>query len=111
MAFLRKHKKLAIFLVSTILLYALVGFIVIPLILEAKLPSTLSEQLGKPVVVKDIQLNPFALSLNIHGFEIQERGQNSLIGFSGTVRELSIIVDLPEGFLPLPRYDWFCLMG
>ena len=81
MAFLRKHKKLAIFSVSTILLYALVGFVVIPLILESQLPSTLSEQLGKPVVVEDIQLNPFALSLNIHGFEIQEQDKTPLLGF------------------------------
>ena len=81
MTFLRNYKKLGIIFLSLILFYALLGFLVIPAILEAKLPSLVTEKLGKPVVVKDIQLNPFALSINIHGFEIQEQDQTPLLGF------------------------------
>ena len=59
----------------------MVGFVIIPLIVEAKLPSILSEQLGKPVMVNDVTFNPFALTFSIHGFEIQEQDQTPLIGF------------------------------
>ena len=78
---LRNYKKLGIVFVSLILVYALLGFVVIPAILEAKLPAIVTGHIGKPVVVKDIQLNPFALSINIHGFEIKEQDQTPLLGF------------------------------
>ena len=78
---LRNYKKLGIVLFSLILFYALLGFIIIPAILKAKLPSMATEHLGKPVVVKEIQLNPFVLSIHIHGFEIQEEDQTPLLGF------------------------------
>jgi uncharacterized protein involved in outer membrane biogenesis len=51
-------------------LYALVGFVVIPAVLRAKVPALLAEMLGRPVTIEKIRLNPFALTLAVHGFRI-----------------------------------------
>ena len=94
MSFFRSPKKLVITAISLILFYALLGFVIIPLVVEHKLPSTLSEQLGKPVIVEDVALNPFALTFDIQGFEIQEQDQTPLIGF----QELFINFELSSIF-------------
>ena len=94
MSFFRDPKKLGITAVSLILFYALLGFVIIPLVVEHQLPSTLSEQLGKPVIVKDVALNPFALTFDIQGFEIQEQDKTPLIGF----QELFINFELSSIF-------------
>ena len=81
MNFLKKYRKLGIWVVGLFLVYALSGFLILPAILEAKLPSVISEQLGKPVVVQNIALNPFSLSVSIQGFEIQEEDRTPIVGF------------------------------
>ena len=81
MAFFRKTKRLIIILVSLVLLYTLVGFVVIPWIAKAKAPAMVSEQLGRKVLVNDIAFNPFMLSLRVLGFEVQEQDQSPLFGF------------------------------
>ena len=81
MNFLKKYNKLAIWAVSLLVVYTVGGFLVLPAVLEAQLPSIISEKLGKPVVVQNIALNPFSLSVNIQGFEIQEHDQTPIVGF------------------------------
>ena len=81
MAFFRNTRRLIILLVSLVLLYTLVGFVVIPWVVKTQLPPMLSEQLGRTVLVKDIAFNPFVLSLSVHDFEVQEQDQSPLFGF------------------------------
>lgn len=81
MAFFRNTKRLVILLVSLVLLYTLVGFVVIPWVAKAKLPAILSEQLDRPVVVGDVVFNPFMLSLSVRNLEVQEQDQSPLFGF------------------------------
>ena len=81
MGLFRNTKRLLIILGSLVLLYALVGFVVIPWVAKSKLPEVLTEQLGRTTLVKDIALNPFTLSLRILDFEVQEQDQSPLFGF------------------------------
>ncbi|GJL51823.1 MAG: ATPase [Nitrospirales bacterium] len=81
MAFFRNTNRLIIILVSLLLLYTLVGFVVIPWVAKSKLPAILSEQLGRTVVVNDITFNPFTLSISVQNFEVQEQDQSPLFGF------------------------------
>ncbi|MEZ4568621.1 MAG: hypothetical protein R2860_17210 [Desulfobacterales bacterium] len=55
-----RKKKTAIILAGLLLVYALAGFIIIPLVLESILPDKLHETLHRPVAVENIRLNPFA---------------------------------------------------
>ena len=101
MSFFRDPKKLGILAVGLILFYALLGFVIIPLVVEYKLPTVLSEQLGKPVMVKDVALNPFTMTFDMQGFEIQEQDQTPLIGF----QELFIDFELSSIFRGSYTFD------
>ncbi|MCA9471355.1 MAG: DUF748 domain-containing protein [Nitrospira sp.] len=81
MGIFRNIRRLILVLVSLVLLYAVLGFVVIPWVAESKLPELLSEQLGRTVLVEDIAFNPFTLSLDVQGFEVQESDQSPLFGF------------------------------
>src|SRR5918998_1534026 len=77
----RLIKKLALIVSVVIVLYALVGFVIAPYFLKSNLISRLSDQLDRPVKIDEVRLNPFALSLFIKGFEINERDNTPLLGF------------------------------
>lgn len=76
-----KTTKWAVILSTLMGLYAAVGFLIAPPIIRSQLESTLTEQLGHPVTVKEVRLNPFALSLTLRDLSISERDQTPLLGF------------------------------
>lgn len=61
--------------------YSLVGFFLLPYAIKAFVFPAVSERLHRPVLVKEVELNPFALSLRVTGFEIRESDQSALLGF------------------------------
>ncbi len=72
---------LAVTALACLILYTLVGFFLIPYVIKAHLLPAVSEQLKRPVVVKEVEFNPFVLALRLTGFEIQEKDGTPLIGF------------------------------
>ena len=56
-----------------LLLYAAVGFLVVPRVVVAKLPPALSAALHRPVTLKGAKANPFVLSLTLEGLRIGEK--------------------------------------
>ena len=72
---------LAITALTLLLAYTLAGFFLVPYIIQAKVLPAVSNQLGHPVTVKEVQFNPFVLSLKMTEFEIQEPDTAPLIGF------------------------------
>ena len=68
-----RKKKTAIILAGLLLVYALAGFIIIPLVLESILPDKLSETLHRPVTIENIRLNPFALTAAVEGLDIRDK--------------------------------------
>ena len=67
-------RKAAIAGLAVVLAYALFGFLVLPGILKNVLSGKLSEILHRTVAVREIQVNPFDLSVTIRDFSIGERG-------------------------------------
>lgn len=72
---------LTISAVVLLVVYALAGFFLLPYIIKSHVLPAVGEQLGRPVLVQDVQINPFALSITVTGFEIQETDQTALLGF------------------------------
>lgn len=58
---------------AALLLYAAVGFLVVPRIVLSKLPPALSAALHRPVTLKGAKANPFVLSLTLEGLRIGEK--------------------------------------
>lgn len=68
--------RIALWLTTIYLLYALLIGLLTPAILKAKLPDALSESLGRQVSVEDITINPFLLRARLQNFRIAEAGTN-----------------------------------
>ncbi|MBW2566432.1 MAG: AsmA family protein [Deltaproteobacteria bacterium] len=56
---------------TSLVIFTVVGFLVLPPILKSILQKKLSENLHRQVVVEDIDLNPYVLSLTVQGFVIK----------------------------------------
>jgi uncharacterized protein involved in outer membrane biogenesis len=95
----QKPAKLYLFFIlgTTLIwiLYAIVGFWVLPPVLKAQLEKTLSAQLHRQASIESIQINPFELSFSIKGFVVKElnSAENFLAfdEFSGVVQGGSIV--------------------
>ncbi|HKY73448.1 MAG TPA: DUF748 domain-containing protein [Nitrospira sp.] len=72
---------LAISALALLSVYTLAGFFLIPYIIQSHVIPAASEQLRRPVTVKEVAFNPFVLSLKLTEFEIQDQDHSPLIGF------------------------------
>ena len=81
MRWLLRPSRLAMLALGLVGLYALVGFFLVPHLITAYAIPAIAEKLKRPVLVKEVELNPFALSLRLTGFEIREPDQSALLGF------------------------------
>jgi uncharacterized protein involved in outer membrane biogenesis len=81
MRWLLRPSHLAILALGGVLLYTLVGFFLVPYLIKAYAIPAVAEKLKRPVLVKEVELNPFTLSLRMTGLEIREANQSALIGF------------------------------
>ncbi len=61
--------------------YALAGFVLVPYVIKSFVLPAVSERLQRPVLVTDVEVNPFFLTFRMTGFEIREPDQSALIGF------------------------------
>ena len=89
---LKKYKKPLIIIVSLVLLYTIVGFLVVPAVLESQLPKIVHEVTGRKTSVEKIEFNPYAMTLSIQGYETQEPDGPRFVGFD----ELFVNVQLWE---------------
>ena len=97
----RRLRTLSLIFAGLIALYALLGFLVLPAYLRAKIPAMLSEQLGHPVTVGKIAFNPFTLTLTVKDFDISEQDASPLIGFE----ELYVNIGLSSLTNRAPTFD------
>lgn len=66
---------------SLLLLYAGLGFLVLPAVIKAKLPPKLAQTLGREVHLRKVRTNPFALSFTLEGFRVQDRDGGAFLGW------------------------------
>ncbi len=81
MIFLYRFRHVLCAAIAALGLYALVGFIVAPYIIKTYVAPALAEKLQRPILLQDVQINPFALSVRLLEFEIQEPDNTSVLGF------------------------------
>ena len=77
-----RTRKYGLRLVMAFVLIGVLGFLVLPPVVKHLLLGQLSEALHRPVAVKSISINPYALSATLEGVEIKEReGGEVFVGF------------------------------
>lgn len=67
--------------VALVLLYTLLGFFAAPALIRNSVTSLLEEELGRPTTIGEIQLNPYALSLRVQNFELDDTDGVRLAAF------------------------------
>src|SRR5262245_49815936 len=77
-----RTRTVAIWVAGAVAAYAIIGFLVAPPIVRWQAERTLSELLGRGVLIERVRVNPFALSASVRGFRIKEReGDSDLFAF------------------------------
>ncbi|MFW6011112.1 MAG: DUF748 domain-containing protein [Desulfosalsimonas sp.] len=97
-----RKKKLSIIAGILLLLYAIAGFLIVPMIAESIVPEKINQHLDRSARIENIYFNPFTLALSIEGLEIQEKaGDKNFISFDrffvnlqwSSIFKLSIIAE------------------
>ena len=81
MRWLLRHSRLLATVLILLVGHSLIGFFLLPYVIKAYVFPAVSERLHRPVLVKEVEVNPFVLSLRVTGFEIREPDQSALLGF------------------------------
>ena len=77
-----KTRKYGLRFLVAFVLVGVVGFFVLPPLLKSVLLDQLSEALHRPVALKSVSINPYALSVTLECFSVQEpEGGEQFVGF------------------------------
>lgn len=74
-------RRFFVFLVVAFVLYAVLGFVVAPPVLKSQLQKRLPAELGRPVRVESVRINPLILSLTIKGLAIGDRDGGGFVAW------------------------------
>jgi uncharacterized protein involved in outer membrane biogenesis len=72
-----RTKKIGLGVVVFFVVYTILGFLILPLIIKNVAVKKLSEALHRTVMIQDIKLNPYTLSLTINGLAVKERERSA----------------------------------
>jgi hypothetical protein len=86
-----KYRKLGIILAALVLLYASLGFFLLPAIIKPKLVTAIEEFTHRQVTLGGLGINPFSLSLTLKDFELKDRDNTRLLSFSRLYLNYEII--------------------
>ncbi|HEX6792587.1 MAG TPA: DUF748 domain-containing protein [Casimicrobiaceae bacterium] len=71
--FARRLRNGAVVLAVVVAVYALIGFLVLPVMLKPRLEANASELLGRPMTAARLEFNPFTLRARLLGLAIADR--------------------------------------
>src|SRR5437773_5881464 len=85
---LRRLRNVAVALVALIVLFALVGFFVVPPIARSQIETRATEALGRKVTIGKVAFNPFTLKATLSDFVLADR-ERPLLTFDALDVDLS----------------------
>jgi hypothetical protein len=77
----RWGRRLIAAAVALLALYAILGFLVLPALVKAKLPPRVAQALGREVTLRKVRTNPFALSITLEGFQILDKDREPFLAW------------------------------
>ncbi len=66
-------KKAVLALLAFLLVYSVTGFFILPTVLRSYLTNKLSVRLHRQVIIRQIKVNPFVLSVSVDGLKVKNR--------------------------------------
>jgi hypothetical protein len=106
-------RKLSVIALVLVLLYALAGFVILPWWLERALPERLAQHMGWQATIEELQVNPFAMSIQASGLAASDSDGEPVLAFDrlylnlGFLRLVTGVVALQDFELdePFARLD------
>jgi uncharacterized protein involved in outer membrane biogenesis len=71
-----RWKQILLGIIIFFAVFTLVGFFVLPPILKSVLTNQLSKNLHREVTIKQIKINPYALSITVRGLMVKDKGRS-----------------------------------
>lgn len=89
-SWLRRLRNFCVALVALLVLYALVGFLLVPLVVKSKIETIVTKELGRGATVSKVAFNPFTLRARLSGFTLADREpERALLRFDALDLDLS----------------------
>jgi type II secretory pathway component PulM len=60
-----RERKVILWVIELVLLYAVIGFLILPPIVRAVAVKQISQQLNREVSIEKVKINPFVLSVTV----------------------------------------------
>lgn len=95
-------KKISYTFLSLFLLYAIVGFFVIPFVLQSQSTKLVKEQLHKDLSIEKVSFNPFLFKLNIHNVALKDEEKN-LVSFENLFLDFDLDRTIANKYLHFKR--------
>ena len=86
-------------LASLVVLYAAVGFFVVPYLLRAELPALVASELQGTCRVADVRFNPFSGRLEVHGLALDTLDGQPALTADHIVVDLAVGASVKNGYL------------
>lgn len=111
---IEKSRKPLLIAVVILLIYALIGFVVLPKVLQSKLPELIKTETGREASLERVEFNPFTLELSLQGFAMQEQDLQTFVSFSelfanvqfwSSLRQLALVLDVAKLTGPYVRLE------
>ncbi|MDD5578668.1 MAG: DUF748 domain-containing protein [Methylobacter sp.] len=94
----------AFFIISSFLvIYAVVGFYILPAILKWKMPEIIQQETGRKTSISKIQINPFFLFASLQGFAIQELNGQPFIAFDTFYIKINAMQSITQSALVIEK--------
>ncbi|MBP1654744.1 MAG: hypothetical protein H6Q28_1300, partial [Bacteroidetes bacterium] len=87
----RLLRTAAVVLVAFLAVYAVLGFWVAPGIVKSRTVEALSERTGRQIALRDVSVNPFALSVTFYGFMVSDRDGELILSIDELYANYEII--------------------
>jgi hypothetical protein len=94
---LSRGRKVAFIAAVLLVSYAVVGFLVLPLVVRSQAAGYLEETLDRRVVIERVRINPFALTASIEGLEIGDRDGSDFLSWEKVFANLQLASILEGG--------------
>jgi hypothetical protein len=88
---LLRFKVVIAVLAGLIALYSLIGFVLLPYLINAYGVPAVAEQIKHPVVLREAAFNPFSLALRLNGLEVREQNETPMLGFEELLVDLRAV--------------------
>ena len=84
-------KTIFISLATAIILYAAVGFLILPAVISNQLPKLSKEHLNRSAQLEEIKFNPFSMELTLQGFKLNNTDDTAFVGFDQFYLNVAVI--------------------